>query len=133
MNAMTRSWDELSKKFLTRNASSPDFDSALKGIGDLCGWLSVHATDWPLFGFSSMQQLIITQVEPQFPLHDSIQRLVVEAMPNGKVQFDFKQPGIRKPNNHRSVRPHETVLQMCKFLKQTGWVKPVPFPTPEMG
>ena len=128
MTLMTQPWSQLSERFSTIHAKNRDFDLALKAIGDLCEWLAQHAIEWQLSGHSSHHHLIITQVEPHYPLMNSIQRLVVKAMSDGQVKFAFQQHGLSKASYQRSVLPDETVLQMCKFLTQTGWVKSVPFP-----
>lgn len=128
MTSMARSWTELAESFLLGNVSDPDFNLALIGIGNLCNWLSKHAVDWPLFGFSSLNTLIITQIEPQYPLSNSIQRLTIEPQSDGRVVFRFKQSGFANADYNRVTPPEEIILQMCKFLKQIGWVKVVTLP-----
>lgn len=124
---MNRSWAELSKMFLERRVQCDNFSDALTSMGGLCAWLDRRR--WQLYGFSSMHELTVFQTKPTYPLHHSVQRLVIQPTAAESVKFEFHQNNSYSGTYIRVVPHEEAILQMCKFLKQTKWVQDIPFPT----
>jgi hypothetical protein len=123
---MTVSWGELSSSFgnLAAEIDDPDFAGSLDAISGLCSWLaSQKELSKALYGYSSLHTLFITQTPPHFPLHPSIQQLMVEPDKAGGIVFKFIDTNIEEKRwSRRATDASSAIARLKGFLAQVGWV-----------
>jgi len=123
---MHRTWQELEAHYLDAIDYAPNFADVFKAMADLCSGIISSDLSSALYGHTSCHTLYIYQVDQEYPIHYSSQKL--EISPNlktRKIEFRFIDTPIEKKQWRRIENPIAQTLidRLVGFINQVGWMQ----------
>jgi hypothetical protein len=118
---MTTTWADIVQYFRelpARHDQSP-FGAAIRGLDELAAHISGGRLDVALFGWTSVNDLCIQQVDvPPY----SVPYLRISPQQDGMIEFRYLDTAISDRQWSRRVPPEGVVGRLDAFLVQLSWI-----------
>jgi hypothetical protein len=117
---MHQDWKEIADFYDDWATIRPNWKS-VNDLADLCRYIASSGLGDFLFGHTSAETLMISQVETAYPPAPEIQWLIIDPIDHDRIEFRFDDTPVRKKQWIRVVKSSDACDRFLRFLRQVGW------------